>query len=77
MLRILSIASSLLGIAAFAATVSAQQPGFARIFDDHMVLQRGEPVPVWGWGEAGAAVVVRFGDQQKRAPRSARTAAGR
>ena len=67
MFRILSIASSLLGMAAFAATVPAQQPGFARIFDDHMVLQRGEPVPVWGWGEAGAAVVVRFGDQQKRA----------
>ena len=67
MLHILSITSSLLGIAAFAATVPAQQPGFARIFDDHMVLQRGEPVPVWGWGEAGADVVVRFGDQQKRA----------
>ncbi|MCK5945581.1 MAG: hypothetical protein KAI24_26565, partial [Planctomycetes bacterium] len=45
----------------------AQQRGFARVFDDHMVLQRDEPVRVWGWGEAGEPVVVRFADQERRA----------
>jgi len=34
----------------------------ARIFSDHMVLQRDQPVRVWGWGEPGAGVVVRIGD---------------
>ncbi|MEI6168590.1 MAG: sialate O-acetylesterase [bacterium] len=30
----------------------------AGIFGDHMVLQRGIPLPVWGWGEPGEAVIV-------------------
>ena len=48
------------------APLSAQRPGFARVFDDHMVLQRDQPVRVWGWGTAGAAAVVRFGEQEHR-----------
>ncbi len=43
------------------------QPGFARIFGDHMVLQRDEPVPVWGWGAPGQQVVVKFGEQRHEA----------
>jgi sialate O-acetylesterase len=46
---------------------NAQQPGFARVFDDHMVLQRGEPCAVWGWGTAGEQAVVRFGGQEHTA----------
>ena len=34
----------------------------ARLFSDHMVLQRDQPVRVWGWAEAGAPVVVGIGD---------------
>ncbi len=34
------------------------------VFSDHMVLQRGLEVPVWGSTEAGASVVVSFGGQQ-------------
>ncbi|MBE2284001.1 MAG: sialate O-acetylesterase [Prosthecobacter sp.] len=37
----------------------------AEIFNDHMVLQRDRPVPVWGWAEAGRAVTVKFGSQTK------------
>lgn len=47
--------------------VSAQQPGFARIFADHMVLQRDEPVQVWGWGAPGQEAVLRFADQRRAA----------
>ena len=34
------------------------------MFSDHGVFQRGETVPVWGWGEAGEAVTVEFGGQK-------------
>lgn len=31
------------------------------LFTDGMVLQRGTPVPVWGWADAGEEVVVEWG----------------
>jgi sialate O-acetylesterase len=37
----------------------------ASIFQNHMVLQREMPVPVWGWAEPGADVAVRFAGQEK------------
>lgn len=33
------------------------------IFGDHMVVQRGEPVTVWGWAAEGDRVVVKFAEQ--------------
>ena len=39
----------------------------ACIFTDHMVLQRDQPLPVWGWAAPGRAVTVEVG------PHSART----
>jgi sialate O-acetylesterase len=36
----------------------------AGVFGQHMVLQRGVKVPVWGTGKAGEKVVVSFGDQR-------------
>ena len=36
-------------------------------FTDHAVLQRGKPVPVWGWSKSGAAVTVEFAGQAVRA----------
>ena len=42
--------------------------GFADVFGDHMVLQRGKPVPVWGWTkDAGQKVTVAFNGQTKTA----------
>jgi sialate O-acetylesterase len=35
----------------------------AGIFADHMVLQRNQPVPVWGWADKGAKVRVEFAGQ--------------
>ena len=37
----------------------------ARVFGDHMVLQREMPVPVWGSAEPGESVMVRFRDQSQ------------
>lgn len=35
------------------------------VFSDHLVLQAGKPVSVWGWAEAGEAVTVAFAGQRK------------
>lgn len=37
------------------------------IFSDHMVLQRDQPLPVWGRADAGATVQVTFGSQTANA----------
>ncbi len=51
----------------------AQLPGaFAEVklpalFSDHAVLQRGQPVPVWGAADAGEEVTVEFAGQKQTA----------
>lgn len=35
----------------------------ATVFSDHMVLQQGISVPVWGWADEGELVVVQYRDQ--------------
>ncbi|WP_221032402.1 sialate O-acetylesterase [Actomonas aquatica] len=35
----------------------------ARLFTDHMVLQRDQPAPVWGTADPGATITVTFADQ--------------
>ncbi|RMG39030.1 MAG: 9-O-acetylesterase [Planctomycetota bacterium] len=37
------------------------------VFSDHMVLQRDKPIPVWGWDDPGAKVVVQLGDAKAEA----------
>jgi sialate O-acetylesterase len=39
----------------------------ARLFTDHMVLQHGRPIPVWGWAEPGTRVNVEFDGQNRAA----------
>ena len=39
---------------------AAPQPLLASYFQDHMVLQRGAPSPVWGFAPPGASVLVSF-----------------
>jgi len=39
----------------------------AALFSDHMVLQRGIAVPVWGWAGAGDRITVRFAGQSRSA----------
>lgn len=43
----------------------------ASVFADHMVLQRGKPVPVWGWASPGERITVEFAGQKKESAASA------
>ena len=36
----------------------------AAIFSDHMVLQQGAPIPIWGTADAGEVITVTLGDQK-------------
>jgi sialate O-acetylesterase len=39
----------------------------AALFSDHMVLQQGQPVPVWGWADPGEQVTVSAAGQKQSA----------
>ncbi len=41
------------------------QVKLAGIFGDHMVIQRSQSVPVWGWASPNESVTVKFKQQQK------------
>lgn len=43
-----------------AAQAEVRLPGF---FNDHMVLQRDLPLPIWGWAEPGEPVRVQLGER--------------
>lgn len=61
LLRLLSIAATLAaGSTALQAAVALASP-----FTDHAVLQRGQPIPVWGTADAGEKVTVTFDGQTK------------
>lgn len=50
----------------FLYTLSAQaELKLPHIISDNMVLQRDQPVSIWGWAEAGAEVTVAFAGQKK------------
>ena len=49
------------------ASVAQADVWMPSVFSDHMVLQRGKPVPVWGWADPGEKVTVTFGGQKKKA----------
>ena len=47
----------------FCSTLASAALRVPNIFGDHMVIQRDQPIRVWGWAEPGANVQVRFGDR--------------
>ena len=60
--------ASLLPLAALAtALVARAELKVAPVFSDNMVLQRAQPVRIWGWDNDGTAVVVRFRGQTVKA----------
>ncbi|GHB85271.1 sialate O-acetylesterase [Persicitalea jodogahamensis] len=48
-------------------TLATAQLKVARIFGDHMVLQREKPVQVWGWADKGDKVELTFNQQKATA----------
>ena len=36
------------------------------VFDDHMVLQQGQKLPIWGWADPGESVTVSVAGQSKK-----------
>jgi len=62
-MRNLWIASFLLLIVFNYENANAQLK-IAKIFTDHMVLQRGKEIPVWGWTQKGETVTVSFKNQK-------------
>jgi sialate O-acetylesterase len=48
------------------AFTAHSQVKLAGIFGDHMVLQRDQPVPVWGWSSPNESLVVTINQQSKK-----------
>jgi sialate O-acetylesterase len=71
-LRLLaSVAAASAAASAAALTpVSAGSSTFhiSNVFGSHMTLQRNKPIPIWGWGDAGAGVNVVFNGQKYSTP---------
>ncbi len=49
------------------AALHAAEPKLAAVFSDHMVVQREQAVPVWGWADPGDHLTVSFAGQEKQA----------
>lgn len=49
------------------ASCAAAAVRLPAVISDHMVLQSGKSVAIWGWADAGEEVKVAFGGQQKTA----------
>ncbi len=62
--KIVGIATSLILASAGPAPAEVRLPA---VFSDHMLLQQGVPVRVWGWSGPGETVQVRFRDRSYRA----------
>jgi sialate O-acetylesterase len=54
-----------LALAATSSVALSAQTTLPEIFRDHMILQRQQPIPVWGRANAGAAITVRLADAQQ------------
>jgi sialate O-acetylesterase len=55
MVRFRSVALAIGLLVAMGAQADVRLPG---LFSDHMVVQRGRPIPVWGWGTPGQSISV-------------------
>ena len=49
-------------VAVVCACAAQAEVTVSKIFGDHMVVQAGKPIPVWGWAKPGTKVEVSFLD---------------
>jgi sialate O-acetylesterase len=57
--------TSLFSVALLISIWSLADVRLPKIFADNMVLQRNQPIPVWGWADAGEKITVQFDKQVK------------
>jgi sialate O-acetylesterase len=57
----------LTGLVLLTASPAAADVRMPRVLSDHMVLQCGVPLPVWGWAGAGEEVTVKLGQNEAKA----------
>lgn len=72
-----ALALVLPAVASAQAPATGAAPHFAKIFTDHAVLQRGEPIHIWGTASAGDHVTVAFNGQNLPATADASGAGAR
>ena len=60
----MAIKSAILAVLACACSATADVR-LPKLFTDHLLLQRDQPVPVWGWADVGEVVSVEFAGQTK------------
>ena len=65
-------ALALLALAGVWATPARAEVRLPRIFGSHMVLQQEKPLTIWGWGQPGETVTVRFLTETRQAQANAR-----
>jgi sialate O-acetylesterase len=53
---------TLAAVALFLTQTAKAAVKLPAVFSDHMVLQREQPLPVWGWDEAGKSITVTLGE---------------
>jgi sialate O-acetylesterase len=54
-----------LAAAAYLCVPAVAEVRLPHVFGDHMVLQRGKPIRLWGWAAGGEKVTVAFAGQSK------------
>jgi sialate O-acetylesterase len=59
--------SQLVAVLILLSFVASSQLKVAKIFSDHTVLQRDQPVKVWGWATQNSEVSVQFASQNVNA----------
>lgn len=61
------ILTAVLAFLALPVIAGAESLKLHAVFCDHMVIQRDKPITVWGWGQPGRTIHVKFGDETARA----------
>lgn len=51
---------------AISSAAAMAEVRISQVFGDNMVLQRDQPVPVWGWADPGEQITVTFAGQTKK-----------
>ena len=61
------LTATTLGLTLFSVSVANAEIRLPSIFAKHLVLQRDQPIPVWGWGEPGEEVTVSLLQSEAKA----------